>query len=327
MRNKNILITGSSGFIGQKLSHNCFDNYKIIAIDNTIFSENEKNIIPIKGDITETELLESVCKKYQPSFVIHCAGIAHQKFGSIDYNEYLRVNSHATEKLARAAIKANPSVYFIFLSSISVYGEDKIKGSVSEDAACNPSSDYAVSKLDAEKRLLKLYDTGLLKRLDILRLAPVYDSDWSLNLDRRVFAPKKVAYLKFGSGEQKMSAVSRQNLVDFIEYRLSLEGNNLMDNSFCDIINVCDAESYKFNQIIKVFKQSDSHPSKMVLTVPLFFVWIATHLAGLILKDKKQWLHSCYDKLAYSLVFDNKKMLATGFIPKYRLEYVFLNNK
>jgi len=46
-------------------------------------------------------------------------------------------------------------VHFIFLSSISVYGEDNLKDSVSEESECNPSSDYAQSKLDAEKRLIK----------------------------------------------------------------------------------------------------------------------------------------------------------------------------
>ena len=54
--------------------------------------------------------------------------------------------------------------------------------------------------------------------LILLRLAPVYDCEWSLNLDRRVFAPKKMAYLKFGNGEQRMSALARSNLVDFIDF-------------------------------------------------------------------------------------------------------------
>jgi nucleoside-diphosphate-sugar epimerase len=35
----------------------------------------------------------------------------------------MRVNSEATENLARAASQVNPDVRFIFLSSVSVYGE------------------------------------------------------------------------------------------------------------------------------------------------------------------------------------------------------------
>jgi len=324
---KKVLITGSSGFIGQKMCCICSDDVNVIAFDNVASLDSKENVIPMKGNITENDLLESVCNKYRPAFVLHCAGIAHQKIGNINLEEYQRVNSLATENLAKAAIVANPDVHFVFLSSISVYGEDNIKGSVSEGCKCNPSSDYANSKLDAEKRLRKLYDSGELKKIDILRLAPVYDSDWSLNLDRRVFAPKKIAYIKFGSGEQEMSAVSRQNLVDFIDYRLKQEEDNSTGKPFCNIFNVCDEKPYKFEEMIRVFKQSKYHPNRLVVRAPLSLVRLATRLAGLILRSKRQWLYSCYDKLAYSLVFDNKRMLETGFRPKHNLESVFLGKE
>ncbi|MCK5097988.1 MAG: NAD-dependent epimerase/dehydratase family protein, partial [Desulfobacteraceae bacterium] len=289
--------------------------------------DSESKFVSVKGDITEIDLLDKLCKGYKPDIIIHCAGIAHQRFSSVNLDEYHLVNSYATENLAKAAIKANPDVYFMFLSSISVYGEDRIKGIVSENDVCNPSSDYAKSKLDAEKRLIKLYDAGLLKKLDILRLAPVYDSEWALNLDRRVFAFKKLAYIKFGSGEQEMSAVSRQNLVDFIKYRVNQAKDSTQDNSHYNIFNVCDHEPYKFTEIIRVFKRSEHQPDRLVLCIPLVFVWFASRFAGLVLKNKQDWIYSCYDKLAGSLIFDNKKMLETGFNPKYDLESVFLESK
>ncbi|MCD4743898.1 MAG: NAD-dependent epimerase/dehydratase family protein [Desulfobacteraceae bacterium] len=320
---KKVLITGVSGFIGRALCEKFLKIYSIIGIDNNITDEIQ-NVTLDFSDITDYENTSKFINIQKPDIIVHCAGIAHQKIGSIDFDQYFSVNSNATESLAKAAIKANPDAHFIFLSSISVYGEDNIKGSVPEDNVCIPSSDYALSKLDAEKRLVKLYDSGLLKKIDILRLAPVYDSEWSLNLDRRVFAPKKIAYLKFGSGEQKMSAVFRQNLVDFIEYRLDQEKDKATDSAFCNIFNVCDKEPYKFKEIITVFKESDYQPNRMVLNVSLAFVWTATRLAGLVFRNKRQWLHSCYDKLACSLVFDNKRMLGTGFKHRYSLKSVFL---
>lgn len=321
-----ILITGSSGFIGQKLCAVFLDSYHIIAFDNAAASKAEEYFIPIKGNLTDNVLLESACKKYQPDIVIHCAGIAHQKIGNIDSEEYFKVNSLATENLARAAIRANSDVKFIFLSSVSVYGEGNSQYPVSEDVKYNPSSDYAQSKVDAEKCLVKMYDSGELKKLDILRLAPVYDSKWSLNLEKRVFAPKKLAYVKFGSGEQEMSAVSRGNLVDFIKHRLGQEADGKIDEN-CNIFNVCDEKPYTFQEIIRVFKQSEYHPDRLVLKVPFGLVWVATRLAGFLVRNKRQWLHSCYDKLAYSLVFDNKKMLSTGFKPLHDLASVFLGKK
>lgn len=325
MHNKKVLITGASGFVGSSLVRKLIQNIsnKVIAIDVTNKIHDIKLTEFVDLNVSDSNDVVVFCEEYNIDVIIHCAGIAHQKIGSIDSEEYQRINSLATENLAKAAIDANPEVHFILLSSISVYGEGKIKGSVSEESECNPSSDYAYSKLDAEKRLKKLFESGVLKKLDMLRLAPVYDSEWSLNLDRRVFAPKKMVYTKFGSGMQEMSAVSRQNLVDFIDYRLKEE--NLSDESFCNIFNVCDDRPYKFEEMIRVFKQSEYHPNRLVVRVPLSLVWIATRIAGLVLRSKRQWLHSCYDKLAFSLVFDNKRMLDTGFKPKHNLESVFLD--
>lgn len=323
MHNTTILITGASGFIGSFLIKKLIQNIsnKVVATDLANKIGEAKLIYLNVSDFNDVALF---CVEHNPNVIIHCAGIAHQKIGSVDCNEYLRINSYATEVLAKAAITANPDTHFIFLSSISVYGEDKTNGSMVEESGYNSTSDYAQSKIDAEKRLIKLYESGKLKKLDILRLAPVYDSEWSLNLERRVFAPKKLAYIKFGSGEQEMSAVSRDNLVDFIDYRLKQEEDNSIGKPFCNIYNVCDEKAYKFKEMIEVFKKSEYHPDRIVVRVPLFFVWIATRLAGLVLRSKRQWLHSCYDKLAYSLVFDNKKMLDTGFKPKHNLKSVFL---
>lgn len=317
-----ILITGVSGFVGSKLFNEYSKvNEDVIGVDTAIYSKSD-NLYSL--DLLDYENVADFFRGKKISTVVHCAAIAHQKIGTIDSEEYQRVNSIATEHLAMAASTANPDVHFVFLSSISVYGEDNINGTVSEESECKPSSDYANSKLDAEQRLSKLYKSGMLKKLDILRLAPVYDSEWSLNLDRRVFAPKKIFYIKFGPGEQEMSAVSRQNLVDFIDFRLKQEEDNKKELSYCNIFNICDEKPYKFNEILRVFMKSEYHPNRFVIVVPLSVVWLATRLTGLIIWDKRQWLHSCYDKLAYSLVFDNKKMLGTGFKPKHNLNTVFL---
>jgi nucleoside-diphosphate-sugar epimerase len=320
--------------------------------------------------------------------VIHCGGIAHQKIGAADSATYMRVNSEATENLADAAAKSNPDVRFIFLSSVSVYGENSQISQISqnkkdvsrkgakaqrggeypqitqisqikrtktnnddgigEDGECWPSSDYAVSKLDAERRLIALYDKGVINSLVILRLAPVYDREWSLNLDRRVLAPMKIAYIRFGSGSQRMSALARPNLVKFIVHILQSAdyadfrrlkdgigldscfrgndrkegGNDKRRNS--QIFNVCDAGSYDFNRIIRVFKKSGIQPNRPVISVPLSAVWFATRIAGVFFPSKRSWLHSGYNKLSSSLVFDNAKMMGTGFRPVHSLETIFL---
>lgn len=316
----NILITGASGFIGSALCRKLSSNNKVIGVYHRKRPVDHAKITWEQADLADLNSVAAICKKYSPDVVIHCSGIAHQKIGAADSATYMRVNSEATQNLAKVAATGNPDVCFVFLSSVSVYGEENFNGPVSENSQYSPSSDYAVSKLDAEMRLIALSDEKIIHNLVILRLAPVYDRDWSFNLDRRVFGPKKMAYLRFGSGWQRMSALARPNLVDFIEFLLE----KLSQNSGINILNICDSGAYEFNKIIQVFKKSTIRPNRPVISVPLPAVWLATRIAGSLLPDKKRrWIHSCYDKLASSMVFSNEKMLETGFRPRHSLETVF----
>ena len=315
-----ILITGSGGFIGSVLCCRLAAGAEVIALDvGSRPGDLPEGLIWEQADITTAASVKEVCRRHMPDVVIHCAGIAHQKAGAVSAEDYFRVNSRAAENLARLAAESNPDVWFLFFSSISVYGEENLDMPVSEDISCNPSSDYAVSKCDAEKRLLELSRGNLLRGLTILRLAPVYDRCWSLNLDRRVFGPRRLVYLRFGSGEQRMSALARDNLVDFIDYLLKKSRSP----SVYEIMNVCDLHPYEFNRIIAAYKNSGMFANRPRISVPLQIVWLLSRMAGLVLPGKRKWLHSGYDKLASSLVFDNQAMLGTGFVPRYDLESVF----
>lgn len=315
-----IVITGSAGFIGRALCRHFSADHAIVGVDTTECPDPASGIIWEQADLTDEKSIGSIFKKHSPRVIIHCAGIAHQKIGTIDSGTYMHVNSEVTENLARVAAGNNPGMMFIFLSSVSVYGEEHLRVPVSEEDSCNPSSDYAASKLDAEQRLVALLNKGILGELVILRLAPVYDRGWSLNLDRRVFAPRKCAYLRYGTGTQRMSALARPNLAGFIEHIVQIKKYPKLR-----VFNVCDSESYEFNTIIRVFRESDLCPDRPVVSVPLPLVRFMTRLTGSFAHDtlKRRWIHSCYDKLASDLVFDNRNMLRTGYKPVHSMETIF----
>jgi nucleoside-diphosphate-sugar epimerase len=119
----NIIITGANGFIGSALCGLLASDNKIIGVDITGAADRSPNIVWEQADLTDRAAVVAVCEKHSPDVVIHCAGIAHQKIGAADSAAYMRVNSEATEALAKAAAESNPEVCFIFFSSVSVYGE------------------------------------------------------------------------------------------------------------------------------------------------------------------------------------------------------------
>jgi len=46
-----------------------------------------------------------------------------------------------------------------------------------------------------------------------------------------------------------------------------------------------------------------------------------------LLRNKKEWVYSCYDKLASDLVFDNGRMMGTEFRPRHSLETIMGNRR
>lgn len=315
---KKILVTGASGFIGSAICRNLAVKNRVIGFDLKPSTIGE--VICVKGCILNMDDIKSVLSKYKPDIVIHCAAVTHQKlksqFCSDNYNQS---NYMATKNIFQEAAKVNPQVHLIFLSSISVYGEKQIRKLVKEKDECYPISDYAVSKLKAEKSLVKLFNEFLLNRVDILRLAPVYDVSWSLNLEKRVFAPMKLFYIRFGTGCQKISVLSRSNLVDFIAHRI--EGN--IEDRFCNTLNISDQFPCSFNEIIEIFKQSAHHPKRRVVKVPLWLVWVITRIGGKMMKQKSGCIYSFYDKLSKNLIFDNTRMLSFGYTPVETLKSVY----
>lgn len=283
---KRILVTGSSGFLGRHISMDlCREGHQVIGIGQSKIAKQKdvKNFEYIKADISNTQVLAEICQDKQPDVIIHCAGIAHQRtFRPLPATFYDEINHIASMHLAKLGGKINPNIYFIFLSSICVYGE-QCSINVDETHQCNPTSAYAESKLSAETALKKLFKKGYLKKLDILRLAPAYDDGWRINLEKRICGPGKWFYIKYGSGQQKLSVLSRKNLVDFIKYRISTDSLK----PTCSIMNISDSVPCSFNEMIGLMNLKSIGNRKPIFTVPLQSVNIASKLAQFCFPSKK----------------------------------------
>lgn len=160
VKNKNIFITGGSGFIGSWLidklvSRNkiwCYDNGRRISTKAGELARH-KNITMIKGDILDkARLAKSIPVKVD--IVLHLAAIA----GVSSYYEMpletMKVNLIGTYNILEI-LKDRPIGLFIDFSTSEVYGKFAKNVSEEDDTCQGPVSDlrwsYSVSKVAAER--------------------------------------------------------------------------------------------------------------------------------------------------------------------------------
>lgn len=210
-----IAITGSSGFVGSRLtkiilSHTnkirCLGRRKLSFIRNENFY---KGWITPEGDYSDFLIGVSV--------IIHSAARVHvMNDESINPLEKFReVNTKGTLSFARQASRAGVK-RFIFISSIKVNGESTANGSLfSSQDEYQPEDPYGVSKAEAETGLLLIAkETGM--EVVIIRPTLVYGPGVKGNFLNLLKLSKLPISLPFGLINNKRSMVYLGNLVDLI---------------------------------------------------------------------------------------------------------------
>ncbi len=225
----NILVTGASGFIGKEflINVNELDNMHIKAVSRKFVSNLPKEIDQfIIPDINENTDWTDIIKNCD--VILHTASIAND----IKESEfYWQLNVEGTINLAKQAVKAKVK-RFIFLSTIKVNGEiNSSSDPFTADDIPNPIGHYAISKYEAEKRLIRIAkETNM--EIVILRPTLVYGKNVKGNF---------LSLLKWIYSSLPMPISSTNNVRSF----LSL--NNLIE-----VIIICLTNKNAINQIFLI---------------------------------------------------------------------------
>lgn len=147
---KKILITGAGGVLGKSIPE--MENYDIIRTDKKTL------------DITKFKEVKEFIEKNKPEVIIHLASIVGGKC-DLDKELTYKVNVEATVNLAKIA-KDNGLKRFIFTSTCAIY-DQKNMYPTAENENINPRSNYAETKLLAEKELLKICDPLIFRIFNI----------------------------------------------------------------------------------------------------------------------------------------------------------------
>lgn len=196
MKIKNILLTGSMGYIGMVLKKYLEKlNYNILDLDLKIYSEldiRKKQNIDVYHDI---------------DLVIHLAGIVGEPNCQLDINDTYKTNVDGTNNIIQFCKEKN--IPLIFASTCSVYG--KKSGIVTEKANSNPIGIYAITKMMCEQKIKEELDNYI-----ICRFGTVYGDSPSMKFDLVINGMTQRAYEEgvvtvFG-GKQHRPFISTEEL-------------------------------------------------------------------------------------------------------------------
>ena len=187
LNGKNILVTGSPGFIGANLvmrllkemnsgtvisfdmMNDYYDpklkEYRLKEIEKVSEKSAAKHVF-VKGNLADKEKLDSVFAEYKPAVVVNLAAQAGVRY-SIDHpDSYVESNLIGFFNVLEAC-RRFPAEHLVYASSSSVYGGNKKVPFSTDDKVDNPVSRYAATKKSNElmahaySKLYNIPSTGL----------------------------------------------------------------------------------------------------------------------------------------------------------------------
>ena len=279
-----ILLTGGCGYIGSILTPKLLNaGFKVTIVDIMWFGNFLPDHKNLKIIKQDIRDIDNLSME-DVDVVIHLANVANDPCGDLISKLTWEVNALATMRLAEWAIRHNAK-QFIYASSGSVYGV-KEELQVTEDLPLVPISDYNKAKMVSERVLLSYKDSiavQCIRPATVCGYSPRMRLDVSVNmLTIQALANNKITV--FG-GDQVRPNIHIQDITDlvlfFIEQGEKVQG---IYNAGFENISIMDIAK------------------KVAVLVPAEIVVTPSN-----------------DPRSYRLNSD--KLLATGFKPKYNVEY------
>lgn len=239
----NLLITGSSGFVGTNFIKGA-----------SAFNIKEVDLLTQKVADIDFMGVESV---------LHLAALVHQMNGAPE-ELYFKVNRDLAYEVAKKA-KDDGVKQFVFMSTAKVFGESTTgKLAWDENSDCNPIDPYGKSKYEAEKLLFHLHDENF--RVAVVRSPLVYGAGVKANMYNLVKLVNQVPILPLGGVSNNRSIVYVGNLIALLKHIIQTQASG--------IFIAGDKEPLSTTQLVQLVAQASKKKIRLI-RIPKFILNIA----------------------------------------------------
>lgn len=290
-----ILLTGANGFLGKAI------------LDDSCKNHNVKTLSRTFGDYKIS--LEKQIPVFEENFdlVIHAAGKAHVvPKTELQKKEFYDVNVSGTLNLLIGLENTFLPKQFVFISSVSVYGQD-VGLNINEEFPLLASDAYGLSKIESEKEVLDWCKKHKII-CTILRLPLLVGKRPPGNLGAMIKAIDKGFYFNIDKGRARKSMVLVEDVASFISICANSGG----------IYNLTDDIHPNFNELSLALSSKGKH----YLSIPL---WVAKTIGevGNVLGERAPINSLKVKKITSNLTFDNSKAKKLfNWKPKSVLDYI-----
>jgi UDP-glucuronate 4-epimerase len=258
----NILITGSSGFIGSHLTELLLsENNNVVGLDNfddfypRSFKESNMKIALgnsnfkfYEGDIRNTDLIKEIILDNKIDYVVHLAAKAGVRPSILDPKEYYDVNVNGTLSIVEA-MKQTSCVNLVVASSSSIYGDQVKVPFDEEDKVDHPISPYAASKKSTELLThvyAHLYKMNITNLRFFTAYGPRQRPDLAIHKFTRLI-DQGVKIPVFGDGNTARDYTYIDDIVDGIR-------KSMLNMSGYKIYNLGESKLIKLNELISTIE-------------------------------------------------------------------------
>ena len=247
-----ILVVGGAGYVGGGIVDTLSEKNEITVYDSLIYeSAYRKDVNFIYGDIRDYKKINSILNNFDA--VVWLAALVGDGACSINPTLTHEINSETVKNLVK-----NFNGKIIFLSTCSVYGAQE--GVLDENSEVNPLSEYASSKLIAEKYLEE--SDAIIFRLGTLFGISDQFSRIRLDLVVNILTTKALVDKKMSvfGGDQWRPLLHVKDVANAIEHNISSDKKGIFNLHY---------KNFKIIEIAEKIKEKI--PDVSIETTPLPF--------------------------------------------------------